>query len=67
MELSLRTARIAAGFTLAIAAVLVFVGIWSFGIWAPWELATADVARHLSEGEPPTEGGALRIPPLEGP
>lgn len=64
MELSIRTARIAAGVTFAIAAALVLIGIWSFGIWDPWELSSADVARRLAAGEAPTEEGALLVPPL---
>lgn len=64
MELSLRSARIAAGATFAIASALVLFGIWSFGIWDPWELASADIARHLAAGEPPTDEGVLRAPPL---
>jgi hypothetical protein len=61
MELSIRTARIAAGAALAVAAALVFVGISRFGIWDPWELTSADIARRLSEG---SEAGALNVPPL---
>ncbi|UJR81339.1 ArnT family glycosyltransferase [Sandaracinus amylolyticus] len=64
MELPIRTARIAAGVTFVVAAVLVLAGIWSFGIWDPWELASADVARRLAAGEPPTERGTLDVPPL---
>lgn len=64
MELSLRSARIAAGATFALTAALVLVGIWSFGIWDPWELASADIARNLDAGAPPTEDGVLRAPPL---
>src|SRR5688500_14854731 len=65
MELSLRTARIAAGAAFACAATLILIGIWSFGIWDPWELTAADTARRLSEGQSPNESGApLDIPPL---
>jgi 4-amino-4-deoxy-L-arabinose transferase-like glycosyltransferase len=64
MELTLRTGRIAAAAALAVASALVLVGIWSFGIWDPWELGGADIARHLAAGEPPNEEGALRVPPL---
>ncbi|WP_053233185.1 ArnT family glycosyltransferase [Sandaracinus amylolyticus] len=64
MELPIRTARIAAGVTFVVAAVLVLAGIWSFGIWDPWELASADVARRLAAGEPPTDRGTLDVPPL---
>lgn len=61
MELSIRTARIAAGAAFAVAAALIFVGISRFGIWDPWELTSADIARRLSEGSDPS---ALHIPPL---
>ena len=64
MELSNRTARIAAGATFALGAALVLIGIWSFGIWDPWELTSADVARRLAAGEPPTDDGVLGVPPL---
>ncbi len=33
-------------------AALLFVRISAFGIWDPWELGTADIARHLAAGEP---------------
>jgi hypothetical protein len=65
MELSIRTTRIAASAVLATAAALVLIQIWSFGIWDPWELSAADLARRIAEGQAPTEDGSpLRIPPL---
>ena len=47
------------GATLAILAILVVWGLPSYGIWDPWELGTADDARHMLEGEPVDE---LRAP-----
>jgi hypothetical protein len=49
MELSIRTTRIAASAVLATAAALVLIQIWSFGIWDPWELSAADLARRIAE------------------
>ncbi len=40
------------GATLAILSLLVVWGLPSYGIWDPWELGTADDARHMLEGEP---------------
>lgn len=40
------------GATLAILSILVLWGLPAYGIWDPWELAAADDARHLLEGEP---------------
>jgi 4-amino-4-deoxy-L-arabinose transferase-like glycosyltransferase len=64
MEFAVRTSRLLTGAVFALAAALVLIGIWSFGIWDPWELSAADIARRLAAGEAPTDGGALRIPPL---
>ncbi len=64
MEPSVRTTRLAAGATTLVAATLLLVGLGSFGIWDPWELASADVARHLADGEPSTDEGAVRGGPL---
>jgi 4-amino-4-deoxy-L-arabinose transferase-like glycosyltransferase len=33
----------------AVVPLLTVWGIWSFGIWDPWELAAADAARALAE------------------
>ncbi len=41
-------------------AVVLLPGLGSFGIWDPWELTAADVARQWNEGEP----FALQRPPL---
>jgi len=51
MELNQSQGRIWAGAALAAVAALLFVGLPSFGIWDPWELNTADEARHLLSGE----------------
>ncbi len=37
---------------LVVIAALVLWGLPSYGIWDPWELSTADDARHLLAGEP---------------
>ncbi|MBX7195574.1 MAG: glycosyltransferase family 39 protein [Sandaracinaceae bacterium] len=39
------------GGTLAVLSILILWGLPSYGIWDPWELGTADDARHLLEGE----------------
>ena len=41
---------------IAVVPLLTVWGIWSFGIWDPWELVVADAARTLSEagGDPST-------------
>ena len=41
-------------FVLAVVPLLTVWGVWSFGIWDPWELEAADAARVLSEtgGDP---------------
>jgi 4-amino-4-deoxy-L-arabinose transferase-like glycosyltransferase len=36
-------------FVLAVVPLLTVWGVWSFGIWDPWELEAADAARALSE------------------
>lgn len=47
------TDRLVLGATVVLALVLVLVRLGSFGIWDPWELSAADLARNLSEGETP--------------
>jgi hypothetical protein len=39
-------------FVLAVVSLLTVWGIWSFGIWDPWELDAANAARLLSEAGP---------------
>ncbi|HJL38207.1 MAG TPA: glycosyltransferase family 39 protein, partial [Polyangiaceae bacterium LLY-WYZ-15_(1-7)] len=51
MELSRRHALIALGLVLTGLAALVLFGIGQFGIWDPWELNAADLARDLLAGE----------------
>lgn len=60
MEWSRRQGRIAAAAALGIVAVLAFARLNAFGIWDPWELSVADLARQLAAGE----AGALDRPPL---
>ena len=60
MEWSRRQGRIAAGAALGIIAVLAFARLNAFGIWDPWELSVADLARQLASGE----AEALDRPPL---
>ena len=44
----------------AVVPLLTVWGIWSFGIWDPWELAAADAARALAEtGRDPSAHTAL--------
>ena len=43
--------RVAVAATLAIVALLLLVRIADFGIWDPWELATADLARQIVEAD----------------
>ncbi len=42
--------RIFGALTLGLAAALLVAGLSSFGIWDPWELEAADVARRIAEG-----------------
>jgi 4-amino-4-deoxy-L-arabinose transferase-like glycosyltransferase len=53
-------AWIATAFAFAAAAIILFAGLSSFGIWDPWELNAADEARTLAEGGTV----ALTEPPL---
>jgi len=46
-----RQDQIAAGAAALVVMALVLIKIGSFGIWDPWELAAADLARNVSEGE----------------
>jgi hypothetical protein len=46
-----RQDQIAAGAAALVVTALVLFKIGSFGIWDPWELAAADLARNVSEGE----------------
>ena len=52
--------RIAAAVVLLAACALVVGRLSAFGIWDPWELSAADLARQLSAGDAP----ALERPPL---
>lgn len=61
MEWSRRTGRIVAAATLAVIAVLLFARLSSFGIWDPWELSSADLARQMVTSADPA---ALDRPPL---
>lgn len=54
-------ARIGAGVAFTTTALLIFIGISRFGIWDPWELTSADLARRISEGSDPE---SLNVPPL---
>jgi 4-amino-4-deoxy-L-arabinose transferase-like glycosyltransferase len=60
MEWSRRQGRIAAGAVLAAVAALAFARLSAFGIWDPWELSSADLARQLATGE----AASLDRPPL---
>ncbi|MEM9071864.1 MAG: glycosyltransferase family 39 protein [Myxococcota bacterium] len=51
MELDRRQTMIWTGATFAVLLLLLFVRISSFGIWDPWELNAADVARDMMEGD----------------
>ncbi|RLB46278.1 MAG: hypothetical protein DRJ42_28010 [Deltaproteobacteria bacterium] len=51
MELNQRQERVWAAMAFVAVAGLLFFGLHSFGIWDPWELNTADEARHLLSGE----------------
>ena len=55
-----KVGRIAAGVALAAVAVITLAGLGSYGIWDPWELTAADLAREL------LRSGSLdaSIPPL---
>ncbi len=55
-----RQDQIAAGTAALVVLLLVLVKIGSFGIWDPWELTAADLARNVSEGEALT----VDAPPL---
>ena len=48
--------RLAIALVCAFIAVVLLWRIADFGIWDPWELSTADAARHLAHGEPTGEG-----------
>lgn len=50
-EWSPGAAGAALGATASVLALLVLVGIGSYGIWDPWELASADLAREVLAGE----------------
>lgn len=52
--------RIAAAVVLLAACALLVGRLSAFGIWDPWELSAADLARQLSTGDAP----ALERPPL---
>ena len=60
MEWSRRQARIIAAALIGVVAVFAFARLASFGIWDPWELSTADLARQVATGE----AGGLDQPPL---
>lgn len=48
-------------FLIALVPLLLVWGIWSYGIWDPWELEAAEVARTLGEAGPDTpQGSRLR-------
>lgn len=51
MDFSQRTGRIVGAIVLSAVCVPLFVGLASFGIWDPWELSVADLAREVSEGQ----------------
>ena len=51
MEFDRRQATIWTTGTFLVLAILLFVRINAFGIWDPWELNAADVARDLLEGD----------------
>lgn len=51
MELNQRQERVWAAMALTAVAGLLFFGLPSFGIWDPWELNSADEARHLLANE----------------
>lgn len=51
VEWSGGTAGLVLGATLATLALLIIAGIGSYGIWDPWELASADLARAVEDGE----------------
>lgn len=51
MELDRRQAMMWTAGAFGVLALLLFVRINSFGIWDPWELNAADVARDLLEGD----------------
>ncbi|MBK8169692.1 MAG: glycosyltransferase family 39 protein [Sandaracinaceae bacterium] len=50
MELSRKKSLTASVFAFAFPALILLIGISAFGIWDPWELATADEARQFSLG-----------------
>jgi hypothetical protein len=52
MELGRKQGNVLATAAVGIVGALLLVGISSFGIWDPWELTSADEARHLLAGEP---------------
>lgn len=52
MDWSRRNGRIAAAAALGIVAVLILARIADFGIWDPWELTSADLARQIATSEP---------------
>ncbi len=60
MDWNRRHGRIAAAVVLLAASGLLFPGLSSFGIWDPWELGSADLARQLASGE----AGTIERPPL---
>ncbi|MFK7989365.1 MAG: ArnT family glycosyltransferase [Sandaracinaceae bacterium] len=60
MEWTPRQGRIFAGIAGALVAALTLPQLSGFGIWDPWELSAADLARQLAVGE----AGALERPPL---
>lgn len=60
MDWNRQHGRIAAAGVLIVACGLLVAGLSSFGIWDPWELASADLARQVASGTAP----ALERPPL---
>jgi 4-amino-4-deoxy-L-arabinose transferase-like glycosyltransferase len=51
MDFSRWTGRIVGAVVLIVVSAPLLVGLASFGIWDPWELGTADLARQLLNGE----------------
>ncbi len=60
MPATAKQARLWIGATIAAIAALTFLRLSSFGIWDPWEIGAADLAREILDGE--TQAPGRRAP-----